>query len=404
MGVVLSADGFSVLVTSPKRSFHPRKDGPTLTGYATLLAELKGRVQTAQLQAVTTVNTELLRLYWQMGSTIARAQDDQGWGAGVIPKLAADLREAFPDAKGFSERNLKYMVRFASEYGAPAIMQPAVAQLAKDASTEKSPAVNSSAMVQPPVAQTTRGTFSISPPLVAKLPWAHHIVLLEKVKNLTDRRWYMEQAIGNGWSRSVLTAQINAKAHRRTGRAISNFATTLPPAQSDLAQQALKDPYVFDFLALGSAWRERDLEQGLTDHIQKFLVALGVGFAFAGRQVQLHVGGQDYYLDLLFYHLKLRCFVVIDLKVEAFKPEFAGKMNFYLSAVDEQMRHASDQPTIGLLLCQENNRLTVEYALRDVKKPIGVAEWKTRLVDSLPKKLQGALPSIAAIEKELSPG
>jgi predicted nuclease of restriction endonuclease-like (RecB) superfamily len=214
----------------------------------------------------------------------------------------------------------------------------------------------------------------------------------------------MRAAVEHGWSRAVLTAQIKAKAHRGAGRALSNFAQTLPPPQSDLAQQLLKDPYTFDFLTLGAAARERDLEQGLIEHIQKFLVALGVGFAFVGRQVPFEIGGQDYFIDLLFYHLKLRCFVVIDLKMEAFKPEFAGKMNFYLSAVDDRMRHRDDQPSIGLLLCQENNRVTVEYALRDVKKPIGVAEWKTRLVDSLPKKLQGVLPTIAQLEREFAKG
>jgi predicted nuclease of restriction endonuclease-like (RecB) superfamily len=245
---------------------------------------------------------------------------------------------------------------------------------------------------------------SILQRVVAKLPWAHHVTLLDRVKDRSERFWYMQQAVEHGWSRSVLTVQIKAKAHRGAGKAITNFAATLPPVQSDLAQQTLKDPYVFDFLALGLAARERELEQGLIDHIQKFLVTLGVGFAFVGRQVHLEIGGQDYYLDLLFYHLKLRCFVVIDLKVEAFKPEFAGKMNFYLSAVDAQMRHQDDQPTIGLLLCQENNRITVEYALRDVKKPIGVAQWKTKLVDSLPKNLRGALPTIAEIERELAKG
>lgn len=242
----------------------------------------------------------------------------------------------------------------------------------------------------------------ILPQLAAKLPWFHHVILIERVKNRADRFWYMQQAVTHGWSRSILSAQIAAKAHRGAGKAITNFSSTLPPVQSDLAQQTLKDPYLFDFLTLATAARERDLEQGLIDHIQKFLVTLGVGFAFVGRQVNLSVAGQDYYLDLLFYHLKLRCFVVIDLKIEAFKPEFAGKMNFYLSAVDDQMRHKDDQPTIGLLLCQENNRLTVEYALRDVKKPIGVAQWKTKLVDSLPKKLQGALPSIEQLEQELA--
>ena len=204
--------------------------------------------------------------------------------------------------------------------------------------------------------------------------------------------------------RAVLTAQIAQRAHARSGRAVTNFATTLPPPQSELAQQTLRDPYLFDFLTLDADARERQLEQGLADHIQKFLVSLGTGFAFVGRQVQLEVGGQDYYIDLLFYHLKLRCFVVIDLKMEAFQPEFAGKMNFYLSAVDERMRHRDDQSSIGLLLCQERNRLTVEYALRDLKKPIGVAEWRTRLVESLPKKLQSSLPTVAEIERELGGG
>jgi predicted nuclease of restriction endonuclease-like (RecB) superfamily len=200
----------------------------------------------------------------------------------------------------------------------------------------------------------------------------------------------------------VLTVQIETQAHRRMGRALTNFAQTLPPPQSDLAQQVLKDPYTFDFLTLSAEARERELEQGLTEQIQKFLVELGVGFTFVGRQVHVEVCGEDYYLDLLFYHLKLRCFVVLDLKMEAFKPEFAGKMNFYLAAVDEQMRHATDQPTIGLLLCKEKNRLTVEYALRDMKKPIGVAEWKTRLVESLPKQLRGALPSVEDLERGLA--
>jgi predicted nuclease of restriction endonuclease-like (RecB) superfamily len=218
----------------------------------------------------------------------------------------------------------------------------------------------------------------------------------------SDLLWYAQAALVHGWSRAVLTVQIETQAHKRMGKALTNFAQTLPPPQSDLAQQVLKDPYTFDFLTLSAEARERELEQGLTEHLQKVLVELGVGFAFVGRQVHLEVGGEDYYLDLLFYHLKLRCFVVLDLKMEAFKPEFAGKMNFYLTAVDERMRHANDQATIGLLLCKEKNRLTVEYALRDVKKPIGVAEWKTRLVESLPKQLRGALPSVEDLERGLA--
>ncbi len=226
-------------------------------------------------------------------------------------------------------------------------------------------------------------------------------MLLHRLDSADDRAWYARAAVEHGWSRSVLTVQIEQRAHARAGRAVTNFAATLPPLQSDLAQQTLKDPYVFDFLTLGPAARERDLEQGLIDHVQKFLVALGTGFAFVGRQVRLEVGGEDYSLDLLFYHLRLRCYIVIDLKRQAFQPEFAGKMNFYLSAVDAQMRHADDQPSIGLLLCQEKNRLTVEYALRDLKKPISVSEWRTRLVESLPKELRGSLPSVEELEAEL---
>jgi predicted nuclease of restriction endonuclease-like (RecB) superfamily len=226
-------------------------------------------------------------------------------------------------------------------------------------------------------------------------------LLLTKLKKPAERLWYAQAALQHGWSRTVLAVQIETQAHRRMGRAVTNFKRTLPPPQSDLAQQVLKDPYTFDFLTLSAEARERELEQGLTEHIQKFPVELGVGFAFVGRQVHLEVGGEDYYLDLLFYHLKLRCFVVLDLKMEAFKPEFAGKMNFCLAAVDEQMRHADDQPAIGLLLCKEKNRLTVEYPLRDMKKPIGVAEWETRLVESLPRKLRGALPSVEDLEKGL---
>jgi predicted nuclease of restriction endonuclease-like (RecB) superfamily len=225
---------------------------------------------------------------------------------------------------------------------------------------------------------------------------------MQKVKEVDARLWYARAALEHGWSRAVLTHQIETQLHRREGKAITNFAAALPAPQSDLAHQTLKDPYIFDFLTLDAAARERELELGLLDHIQKFLIELGVGFAFVGRQYRLKVSGEEFALDLLFYHLGLRCFVVVDLKMEVFKPEFAGKMNFYLSAVDDQLRRADDQPTIGLLLCNEKNRLIVEYALRDIKKPIGVAEWRTRLVESLPKKLQSSLPTVAQIEAELA--
>jgi len=378
-----------------KRSQKPAKAAATVpTGYGPLLAELKSRVRAAQVKAALSVNAHLVWLYWQVGHRIAQQQTKEGWGAGVIPRLAADLHAEFPELKGFSERNIGYMIRFAREYGAPAILQQAAALLPESSATSIVPQAAAQLSPDDPI--------SILQQLAAKLPWFHHVILMEKVKDRATRIWYMQRAIEHGWSRAVLTVQIETKAHRRMGKAQTNFAQTLPSPQSDLAQQVLKDPYTFDFLTLSAEARERELEQGLTEHIQKFLLELGVGFAFVGRQVHLEVGGEDYYLDLLFYHLKLRCFVVLDLKMEAFKPEFAGKMNFYLTAVDEQMRHANDHPTIGLLLCKEKNRLTVEYALRDMKKPIGVAEWKTRLVESLPKQLRGALPSVEDLERGLA--
>jgi len=378
-----------------KRSQKPAKAAATVpTGYGPLLAELKSQVRAAQVKAALSVNAHLVWLYWQVGHRIAQQQTKEGWGAGVIPRLAADLHAEFPELKGFSERNIGYMIRFAREYGAPAILQQAAALLPESSATSIVPQAAAQLSPDDPI--------SILQQLAAKLPWFHHVILMEKVKDRATRIWYMQRAIEHGWSRAVLTVQIETKAHRRMGKAQTNFAQTLPSPQSDLAQQVLKDPYTFDFLTLSAEARERELEQGLTEHIQKFLLELGVGFAFVGRQVHLEVGGEDYYLDLLFYHLKLRCFVVLDLKMEAFKPEFAGKMNFYLTAVDEQMRHANDHPTIGLLLCKEKNRLTVEYALRDMKKPIGVAEWKTRLVESLPKQLRGALPSVEDLERGLA--
>ena len=378
-----------------KRSQKPAKAAATVpTGYGPLLAELKSRVRAAQVKAALSVNAHLVWLYWQVGHRIAQQQTKEGWGAGVIPRLAADLHAEFPDLRGFAGRNLNYMIRFAREYGAPAILQQAAALLPESSATSIVPQAAAQLSPDDPI--------SILQQLAAKLPWFHHVILMEKVKDRATRIWYMQRAIEHGWSRAVLTVQIKTQAHRRMGKAQTNFAQTLPPPQSDLAQQVLKDPYTFDFLTLSAEARERELEQGLTEHIQKFLLELGVGFAFVGRQVHLEVGGEDYYLDLLFYHLKLRCFVVLDLKMEAFKPEFAGKMNFYLTAVDEQMRHANDHPTIGLLLCKEKNRLTVEYALRDMKKPIGVAEWKTRLVESLPKQLRGALPSVEDLERGLA--
>jgi predicted nuclease of restriction endonuclease-like (RecB) superfamily len=233
------------------------------------------------------------------------------------------------------------------------------------------------------------------------LPWRQNIALIERLDDRETRLWYAEQTIRNGWSQPILCMQIDSRLHERQGKALHNFEAVLPPTDSDLAGQVFKDPYLFDFLGTADPQREREVEQALIDHIQQFLLELGSGFAFVGRQVQLEVGDQDFALDLLFYHLKLRCYVVIELKVVPFAPAFVGQLNLYLSAVDDLLRHPDDKPTIGLLLCREKNRLVVEYALRDLNKPIGVAEWETRIVDKLPDELKGSLPTVEEIEAEL---
>jgi len=380
--------------------------------YGALLADLKRRVRLAQVRAAFAVNRELVLLYWHIGREILRSQQAEGWGAKVIERLARDLRKEFPDMSGLTSRNLKYMRAFVEAYSsgesvrqlAGQFVQQLVAQLPESKGKTGRPIVPQAVAqlartkVPQPVAQLE---FDLPPEPFASLPWGHNRVLLDRVKNSADRLWYARQALTHGWSRSVLEVQIDTKLHKRAGKALNNFAATLPPAQSDLAQQMLKDPYTFNFLALGPDAQERDLEIALVDHIQKFLLELGVGFAFVGRQVRLEVDGEDYPVDLLFYHLRLRCFFVIDLKMEAFEPRDAGQMNFYLAAVDDQMRHEGDQPTIGLLLCRDHKRLTVEYALRNCTTPIGVAKWRTKLVDLLPKKLRGLLPSVAELERKL---
>jgi predicted nuclease of restriction endonuclease-like (RecB) superfamily len=330
-------------------------------GYGSFLQALKQWVRTAQLSAALAANSELVLLYWDIGRGILDRQEKDGWGSKVVERLAKDLKAEFPQMRGFSPRNLKYMRAFAAAWPDRAFVQA----------------------------------------LLAQLTWYHNLALLERLDDSDLRRWYAQKTIENGWSRNILAIQIENCLHEREGKAQTNFAATLPAPQSDLAQQAIKDPYIFDFMTLGDAAKERELEQGLMNHVQHFLLELGVGFALVGRQVHLEVEGKDYYLDLLFYHLKLRCYVIVDLKTGPFKPEYAGKMNFYLSAVDDRLCHPDDKPTIGLLLCKDKERLTVEYALRGMTKPIGVAQWKTRLVESLPKRLQGQLPAPEEIGKLL---
>jgi predicted nuclease of restriction endonuclease-like (RecB) superfamily len=324
-------------------------------GYDEFLTDLKDRIRSAQVKAALAVNRELVVLYWQIGRQILARQKLEGWGAKVVGQLAKDLKSEFPDMTGLSRTNLLYMRAFAEAYPDEAIVQQAAGQI----------------------------------------PWFHNCVLLDKIKDSEQRLWYVQQTIANGWSRNVLVLQIESRLFERQGSAITNFEQALPKPQSDLAQQLLKDPYNFEFLTISQNAHELELERGLVTHIRDFLLELGMGFSFVGSQYPLEVDGTEYRLDLLFYHLQLRCFVVIDLKMGAFQPEFSGKMNFYVAVVDDLLRHETDNPTIGLILCKSKSRTTAEYALRNIQTPIGVSTHK------LPPTLQENLPSIEQLEMEL---
>lgn len=328
-------------------------------GYAEWLAEVKRRIHTSQQRAAQSLNQEVLGLYWQLGREILERQQREGWGAKVVDRLAADLKIAFPTMKGFSPRNLKYMRRFAELWPEPDFVQQ----------------------------------------LLHKLPWFHLCTILDKVPDAGERDWYVRAAIEHGWSRNVLAMQIETGAHRRFGQAVTNFSLTLPAPQSDLARETLKDPYRFDFLSLGEEALERETESALVQHITHFLLELGAGFAFLGRQKLLTVGGDEFFVDLLFYHVKLRCYVVLELKAGKFKPEHTGQLNFYLAAIDAQVKAPEDGPTIGLLLCKSKNKVVAEYALRNTTSPMGVADYQ--LLDALPKDLEANLPSIELLEREL---
>ena len=331
------------------------------TEYKALVEGIKDRVRTAQFRAASAANQELVLLYWSIGRDILTRQAELGWGAKVIDRLSADLRRAFPDMRGFSPRNLKYMRAFADAWPEREIVQEAL----------------------------------------ARITWYQNVALLEKLKDREQRLWYAHAAREQGWSRDVLVLQIERSLHLRQGQAVTNFQRTLPTPGSDLAQQTLKDPYIFDFLGLEEEARERDVERAMVRHIKETLLEMGAGFAFVGQQVRLEVAGDEFFVDLLFYHLGLHAYVVVELKGGEFRPEFAGKLNFYLSAVDDLMRdEATDGPSIGLLLCRAKNQVVAEYALRDIHKPIGVADLQlTRL---LPDELQASLPTVEKLEAELA--
>lgn len=328
--------------------------------YAELLENLKLRVTTSRYYAAKAVNKELILLYHYIGQEILSRQKQHAWGSKIIDHLSKDLRATFPDMKGFSSRNLKYMRQFAEEYP----------------------------------------DFEFVQQVAAQLPWFHIATIMNRVRQKQDQIFYMKRSIEHGWSRSVMSMQIDKALHKRQGQAITNFQAKLPSLQSDLAHYILKDPYIFDFLSVGDEAHEREVEKDLIHHMEKFLLELGAGFAFVGRQYHLEVADKDFYIDLLFYHLKLRCFIVIELKDKDFQPEFAGKMNFYLSAVDDLIKHQSDQASIGLILCKSKNNVLAEYTLRDMAKPIGLAEY--RLNEALPENFKIALPTIEELEAELS--
>jgi predicted nuclease of restriction endonuclease-like (RecB) superfamily len=343
-----------------------KKQSVVSADYAKFVKQLKIKIRSSQFKAALAVNRELIQLYWDIGREIVERQEKDGWGTGVVEKVANDIQNEFPGIEGFSKTNMGRMRAF---YRAYSIYPQAVGKL------EELP--------------------------IFKIPWGHNIAIFEGVKDLDQRLWYANMVIQEGWSRNALMNSIKIKTYKRYGKAITNFHERLPEPHSQLAQDTLKDPYNFDFLELAREHIEKDLEDGLIEHVEKFLSELGQGFTFVGRQVHLEVGNKDFYVDLLFYHLKLRCFVVIELKAADFKPEFAGKLNFYLSAVDDRMKHPTDNPTIGILICKSKDNFIAEYALRDINKPIGVAEYETKIVSNLPKKLKGKLPTVGEIEAEL---
>lgn len=358
--------------------------------YRQWIVSVKERIQSSQIKAAIAVNRELLELYWYLGEQILEKQQSAKWGDGFLEQMSRDLLAEFPDIKGFSYRNLRRIRQWRSFWEIDTAIWPQL--VAKLWPSWPQAVANTTEQGLKPSGPTVQS-------LLVQIPWGHNSVLLEKLSDPLDALFYVQKTIENNWSRAVLTHQIESGLHLREGQAINNFAATLPKPESDLAKQLLRDPYNFDFLTLTERHSERELEDGLTDHLAKFLLELGAGFAFVGRQHHIAVDGEDYYIDLLFYHLRLHCYVVVELKVEKFKPEHSGKLTFYVSAVDSQIRTPVDGPTLGILICKSKSDITVEYSLRDVNKPIGVSEYQ--ITENLPEQLKSSLPSIEQIEAEL---
>lgn len=328
--------------------------------YKIFIQDIKNRIQSAQIKASVAVNQELLFVYWYIAERIVAKQKESAWGDGFLQQMSNDLQSEFPDLKGFSKRNLELIRQWYRFWYADS---------------------------------------SIAKQLVSQIPWGQNIVIISKSKNQAEALFYVQKTMQNNWSRSVLAHHMESGLYQREGKAINNFQATLPAPQSELANEILKDPYNFDFLTLRARHDEKELETALINHVTRFLLELGAGFSYVGRQYKLEVAGDEFFIDLLFYHTRLHCFVVIELKTVKFKPEFVGKLNFYVSAVDGTLKTEQDQPTIGILICKSKNDMVVEYSLKDIHKPIGVSEYQ--ITKSLPKEFQSSLPSIEEIEAEL---
>lgn len=329
--------------------------------YNVWLEGIRQRIRAAQLKAALAVNAQLLEVYWELGKEIVLKQNEAGWGDSVLEQLSADLRVSFPDMKGFSRRNLYAIRQWYLFYNQAS---------------------------------------EFVPQIVAQIPWGHNRLIISKTKDTNEALFYAQACIENGWSRDQLEVQIRNNYFQSKGNAISNFTQTLPPLQSQLAVESIRDPYHFDFLGLEDDALEREIENAMMQHITRFLVEMGKGFAFVGRQYAIAVSHTEYFIDLLFYHLNLRCFVVVELKAGKFKPEYAGKLNFYLSAIDSQLKHPSDNPSIGLILCRTKDSIEAEYSLRDIQKPIGISEY--HLTQALPKELVNQLPTVEQLENRLN--
>jgi len=355
--------------------------------YKAWLADIKLKVRNVQIKAALKVQTELLNFYWELGADIVAKQIHAKWGDGLLTQLSKDLMAEFPEMKGFSKRNLELIRKWHQFYSSATLPTPITKQVVSQLPAEQKG--------QQLVDQIGQPAFSP----ITQIPWGHNIAIITKCKNIDEALYYVQCTIAHNWSRSVLVHQIESGLYKRDGKAVNNFALTLPKLQSDLATQTLKDPYIFDFLTMTKDYDERDLENALVAHVRQFLLELGAGFAYMGKQIALQVGEREFFIDLLFYHTKLHCYVVVELKAVDFEPEHAGKLNFYLKAIDSQLRTDRDQPTIGILICKKKDKIVAEYALSDINKPIGVSEY--RLTESIPDTFKGSLPTIEQIEAEL---